>query len=91
MADKPITFTEQEQLQLNELEKSNQELSNYKIVVLKGSFPGEHSPVVFQLVNFFESLLKQVSQRANEIKEGAAKRQSDAEAAASAPATSVEQ
>lgn len=74
MSDKPLIFTEQEQINLRDLENSGNELVQFKNIVLKGSYPGQDSSSVFRLVNFLESLIQQTSKQINLIKDAASAR-----------------
>lgn len=71
MSDKPIIFSEQEQITIRNLENSGNELNTYKSLLLKSTFKGEDSPAVIGLVNFLDSLLNQTSTQLNNIKQAA--------------------
>lgn len=88
-SERPVTFTEQEQLNLRNLESSGNELLNFKNTVLKGSFPGELSPGVLGLVNFLESLIQQAIGQINSIKESATKRSNSPKVEESSPVTKI--
>lgn len=74
MSEKPITFSEQEQISIRNLENSGNELTAYKNLLLKSSFKGEDAPSVIGLVNFLDSLLNQTANQLKSITQTASLR-----------------
>lgn len=71
MSEKPITFTEEEQIKLRELEDQAQGFANWRNVVLRSLYAGQDATSVANLGQFLQNLALQSAQQIEEIKKQA--------------------
>ena len=77
MADKPITFNEQEQLQLQQLQQQNDSFNAWGNAISRSLHAGQDSVLVANLLQFLKNLIDQNAQNIEAVKTGAQKRNAD--------------
>lgn len=68
---KPITFTDAEQLKLQELEAQAQEYANWRNSVARSLYAGQDSQLVARLIQFLQHMAVQASKQIEEIRKTA--------------------
>jgi hypothetical protein len=74
MADQPVIFTEQEQLQLQQLEGQANGFNNFKNLVSRSLYAGQDATLAAQLIQFLTEMTQQSSKQLEEIRSNAVAR-----------------
>lgn len=74
MSDRPITFTEQEQLKLQELERQAQGFANFKNAVTRSMHSGQDSSLIAQLLQFLHDMAVQSANQIDDLRKTAQQR-----------------
>ena len=84
--NKPVTFTEDEQLKLQELELQAKEYANWRNSVARSLHSGQDSPLIARLIQFLEHMAIQASKQIDEIRTAAQSRSKEIKTDANAKA-----
>lgn len=79
MIDSPIILTEQEQLQIQELDNQIRLFSEFKNTTLRCLCSGADSITIARLIQFLDQMIAQSSNNSNQIKTNAKSRNSKKE------------
>ena len=74
MADKPVIFNEQEQLELQQLQQQNDSFNAWGAAISRSLHCGQDSVLVANLLNFLKNLVDQNNKNIEAFKTGAQKR-----------------
>lgn len=75
-SEKPVTFTEQEQLQLNSLDANARILQNINALLNVGTFPGDKASALLEGQRFIQGVLQNTLKQADQVKQSAQERAS---------------
>jgi len=68
MADQPLIFTEQEQLQIQQLEGQANGFNNFKNLVSRSLYAGQDAALAAQLIQFLTEMTQQSAKQLEAIK-----------------------
>jgi hypothetical protein len=80
MSETPVTFTSEEQLRLQELNKQAQAFDTFGTVVSRSLYAGQDALVVQQLLQFLHDIKNQSLKQVEEINANASKRNQEKKA-----------
>jgi len=76
-SDKPVIFNEQEQLQLQNLQKQGEDFTAWKTAMTRSLHSGQDSILVANLIQFLQNLIQQVAQQIELVTANAKRRIAD--------------
>lgn len=71
MSERPTTFTEEEQLKLQELESQGQGFANFKAAITRSLHSGQDSVIIANLLQFLHNMTQQSAQQIEEVQKAA--------------------
>lgn len=77
MANSPIVFSPEEQLQLQQLENQGNAFTAYKNLVTRSLYAGQDAPLAANLLNFLSDLVAQSTNQVNAVRSQAQARSNE--------------